>query len=36
VTKWNIEKKVVALSVDNANTNFGGSSRRGNNMFFTN
>jgi hypothetical protein len=29
VTKWNIEKKVVALSADNTNTNFGGSSRRG-------
>jgi hypothetical protein len=29
VTKWNIEKKVVALSADNINKNFGGSSRRG-------
>jgi hypothetical protein len=34
VVKWNIEKKVVALSADNTNTNFGGSSRRGKNNFF--
>lgn len=34
VTKWNIEKKVVALSADNTNTNFGGSSRRGKNNVF--
>jgi hypothetical protein len=34
VTKWNIEKKVVALSADNTNTNFGGSSRRRKNNVF--
>jgi hypothetical protein len=34
VTKWNIEKKTGALSADNTNTNFGGSSRRGKNNFF--
>jgi hypothetical protein len=34
VTKWNIEKKVVALSADNTNTNFCGSSRRGKNNVF--
>jgi hypothetical protein len=34
VTKWNIEKKIVALSADNTNTNFGGSSRRGKNNVF--
>jgi hypothetical protein len=34
VTKWNIGKKVVALSVDNTNTNSGGSSRRGKNTVF--
>jgi hypothetical protein len=34
VTKWNIEKKVVASSADNTNTNFGGSSRRGKSNVF--
>jgi hypothetical protein len=34
VTKWNIEKNVVALSADNTNTNFGLSSRRGKNNVF--
>jgi hypothetical protein len=34
VTKWNIEKKVVALSADNTTTNFAGSSRRGKNNVF--
>jgi hypothetical protein len=34
VTKWNIEEKVVGLSADNTNTNFGGSSRRGKNNAF--
>jgi hypothetical protein len=34
VTKWNIEKKVVVLSADNTNTNFGGSCRRRKNNVF--
>jgi hypothetical protein len=34
VTKWNIEKKVVVLSADNTNTNFGESPRRGKNNVF--
>lgn len=33
---WKIDKKVIALSADNTNTNFGGVLRRGkNNLFYT-
>ena len=32
---WKIEKKIIALSADNTNTNFGGVLRRGKNNLFT-
>lgn len=36
LTKLNIEKKVTAFSVDNANTNFDGIARQGKNNVFLN
>jgi hypothetical protein len=32
---WSIEHKLIALSADNTNTNFGGSSRRGKNNVYS-
>lgn len=32
---WSIEHKLIAISADNTNTNFGGSSRRGKNNVYS-